>query len=92
MIAAAPKGSTGEVYPGSAADLNLGSFLDSVPVDIDGDAGVAKDQAGVDRLKEREEGQMTAAEKQKMKQEAFAADQKEGLQFSIPLPSLPKLF
>ena len=77
------------MFPGSAADLNLGAFLDSVPTDIDGAEGIAKDQAGLERLKEREEAALTAADKQKIKQDAF---ENEGSKFSIPMPSLPKLF
>ena len=85
----------GEVYTGSADDLDLSSFLDSVPVDSKGEAGLAKDAAGVERIKEASERPMTPAEKQKAKHEAFAAKQAEDAANGISLPgglSLPKLF
>ena len=39
---------------GSAADLDLSSLLDDVPLDMKGKKGIAEDQAGVARLKERQ--------------------------------------
>ena len=41
----------GEYYKGESKDLDLGSFLDSVPVDLGGKSGVEKDMAGVARVK-----------------------------------------
>ena len=54
---------------------------------------IAKDEAGVDRLKERVDGKkLTPAEKQAAKKAAFAAKQAEekgNLFPSVSLPSLP---
>lgn len=47
--------------PGAAKDLDLGSMLDTVPDDMHGDKGLAKDQAGVDRLKSRQAAIESAA-------------------------------
>jgi hypothetical protein len=47
---------------GAAKDLDLGSMLDTVPDDMHGDKGLAKDQAGVDRLKSRQAAIESAAE------------------------------
>eukprot|EP00966_Prymnesium_polylepis_P168766 3902563-Prymnesium_polylepis.1 len=42
-----------DVYQGAAADLDLGELLDDVPADMDGDKGLQRDSAGVERIKER---------------------------------------
>ena len=75
-----------EVYAGSAKDLDLSSFLDDVPSDMKGDNGLAKDAAGVARIKERDavSTQMTAAEKQAAKQAEFKAKQAAQEPFALP--------
>merc|ERR1719473_869934 len=39
--------------PGAAKDIDLGSLLDTVPSDPQGERGLKKDAAGVERLKDR---------------------------------------
>lgn len=48
--------------PGSAKDLDLGSMLDTVPLDPNGAKGMAKDEAGKERLKDRMEAVEERAE------------------------------
>ena len=52
-----------EVFKGGTADLKLGSLLDAVPDDIQGDKGLARDEAGVEKLKERQAEIEEAAER-----------------------------
>ena len=75
-----------EVYAGSAKDLDLSSFLDDVPADMKGERGLAKDAAGVARIKEQDAAgaQMTAAEKQAAKQAEFKAKQAAQEPFALP--------
>jgi len=85
---AAPTGS-------AASSSSLSGLLDSVPVDLKGEEGVAKDAEGVARIKAKDTSEvtpLTAAEKQAAKQAAFKAKKDAETGFEFSLPSLPKLF
>ena len=43
-----------DAIPGSAKDIDLGSLLGSVPEDPNGKKGIERDEAGKERLKERQ--------------------------------------
>lgn len=79
-----PKSDVGQVFAGGTEDIELGSLLDQVPADIGGDAGVAKDEAGLARMKEREEAEAKTNEDRAAEFEAKSAE-------GLTLPSLPKL-
>ena len=76
----------GEVYAGEAKDLDLSSFIESVPTG----KGAAKEK--VDK-KEVEVSTLSPAEKQKLKQAEFAAKQAAAAENGLSLPSIsiPKL-
>ena len=51
-----------ETFKGGVDDLDLESMLDVVPVDLQGEKGIKKDQRGVERLKQRQAAVEAAAE------------------------------
>ena len=53
--------------------MQLGSLLDSVPEDMNGKAGIKKDEAGLERLKER---QAVVEEAAKVKADILTAMEK----------------
>ena len=55
-------GGGSEVFKGGVKDMDLGSMLDNVPLDPQGDKGARKDERGVERLKERQEAVEKLAE------------------------------
>lgn len=62
-----------ETFKGGVDDLDLESMLDVVPVDLQGEKGIKKDQRGVERLKQRQAAVEAAAE---MKAEFLIAQEK----------------
>lgn len=83
-IAEFDKTDVGQTFQGGTDTIPMTSLLDEVPVDIGGDAGAAKDEAGVARLKEREAAKEAVTNEDRAA--TFEAKQAEGLK----LPSLPK--
>jgi hypothetical protein len=85
------KNAQGEVFAGEISTLNLESLLDTVEVDAKGEEGLAKDEAGKERLAAQQEKKLTPAEAQKAKQEAFKKKQAEDAAKGFSLPSVPKI-
>ena len=80
----------GEVYAGEVKDLDLSSFIDSVPTGKGAKPSAAKEK--VDK-KEVKVSTLSPAEKQKLKQAEFAAKQAAAAENGLSLPSIsiPKL-
>jgi hypothetical protein len=82
-----------EFYSGGIEELNLEAMLDSVPVDIKGDKGIARDDEGLKALRERDAARESArspSDSIASKKAAFANKQSDASLF--PPISLPKLF
>jgi len=77
----------GEVYAGEAKDLDLSSFIDSVPTGKGAKPSAAKEKEEV------KVSTLSPAEKQKLKQAEFAAKQAAAAENGLSLPSIsiPKL-
>ena len=80
----------GDLYQGGTDSLDLSSMLDSVPMDKDGSGGMERDEAGKNRIAERSEKKLTAAEEQAAKKAAFAAKQAKAAEQGL-FPKLPEL-
>lgn len=78
----------GEIFLGGTDTLDLSAMLEDVPLDMKGETGIARDEAGVARLASEAPKKLSPKEAQAAKMAAFKAKQEADAEKGFSLPEV----